>query len=154
MAENILELRTLIERPSIKIDDAAYEIVSPQELSIVDSQRFTLWGEKMKALSAEGDDAGLEALINDIAGRIMVSVPIEVAAKLSGVQKMAVVEVFTALLLQHKMAVAGAITKTMEPGLKAQAASQGEATGETSSRASSASMVGRRSGGSSKRRSR
>ena len=151
MAENILEIRTLIERPTILIDEKLYEILSPQELSIVDSQRFTLWGERMKALSADGDDDGLEALITDIAGRIMVGVPAAVADKLSGVHKLAVVEVFTALLLQHKMAVAGAITKTMEPGLKA---GKADPTGAKSSRASSASMAGRRSGGSSKRRSR
>lgn len=51
----ILDLNTLIERPKITIDGVPYEILSPEELSILDSQAFTFWGGEIERLSKEKD---------------------------------------------------------------------------------------------------
>ena len=39
MARNILELATLIDRATITVDGKGYELLNPEELSIVDTHR-------------------------------------------------------------------------------------------------------------------
>lgn len=110
----LLDLDTLIVRPTIKIDDKNYEILSPNELSIIDSQRFTLWGALIETLApdeAKGEE--LTAVVDKAARMVFVGAPEAVFAKLSGAQKMQVVEVFTMLLLRGKMGAAGAMLTEM-----------------------------------------
>ncbi|RVN36990.1 hypothetical protein [Sinorhizobium meliloti] len=143
----ILDLNTLIERPKITIDGTPYEILSPEELSILDSQAFTFWGGEIERLSKEKDKGEeLSSLIDTVARKVLVSVPAAVFAKLTGAQKFRVVEVFTVLLLRDKMGAVGAVAQVMK-GLA-------PSTGEKSSPASSGSSAETPAGGSRKRRRR
>ncbi|WP_457812951.1 hypothetical protein U8C33_32480 [Sinorhizobium meliloti] len=143
----ILDLNTLIERPKITIDGVPYEILSPEELSILDSQAFTFWGGEIERLSKEKDKGEeLSSLIDTVARKVLVSVPATVFAKLTGAQKFRVVEVFTVLLLRDKMGAVGAVAQVMK-GLA-------PSTGEKSSPASSGSSAEIPAGGSRKRRRR
>ena len=145
MAEQpLLNLSTLIERPALTIDGVRYEMLSPDELSLLDSQRFTIWAGKIDQLSKAPDEAGdgIDELgeVDDAAARkVLVGVPDEIFATLSAANKLAAIEAFTLLLLQKRMAAAGAILPAM---LR---------TGAKPSPGSSASTEARRAGGSEKR---
>lgn len=112
--EGVLDLTTLIERPRISIDGEFHEILSPAELSVLDSQRFGAWGRRFdelmgkKSLSSR-DEKELAKLVTDLSTRIMVGVPESVREKLSEAQAMEVIEVFTGLLLRRRLKAAGAM---------------------------------------------
>ena len=140
--DQVLDIKTLITRPHIKIDNKKYAILSVEELSVVDNQRFALWGTELQQLLSDKTKADeLEAMIDDLAKKVLVGVPDHVFASLTGTHKFEVVEAFTMLLLRRKAMVAGAIAKSM-----------GLATGEASFPGSSASSEDTPAGGSSKRR--
>lgn len=118
MTKPLLTLDTLITRPTVEIDGARYEILSPDELSVLDSRRFGLWAETLDDLqnpkagaerSAEDCAAELEQLVDTIARKVLVAVPADVFGKLTGQHKIAVVEVFTMLLVRRRMSAAGAM---------------------------------------------
>lgn len=118
MTECLLSLDTLIVRPTVEIDGQRYEILSPDELSVLDSRRFGLWAEKLEALQNTSASSGrtedevgaeLDELVTTIARKVLVAVPADVFAKLTGQHKSAVVEVFTMLLLRRRMSAAGAM---------------------------------------------
>ena len=116
----LLDLDTLIERPRIAIDGTTYEILSPNELSVVVSHRFGVWGRRIDALGKAdaNDDAAeteLEALVAKVARLICVGVPDDVFAKIPGKQRLAIIDVFTALLLQTQLKVAGAMAAATGP---------------------------------------
>lgn len=138
--DQVLDITTLVKRPKIKIDNKLYDILSVEELSVVDNQRFALWGQDIQKLVADKDkSAELEELITDLARKVLVKVPDNVFAKLSGTHRFEVVEAFTMLLLRRKAIVAGAIAKTM-----------GLATGEALSPGFKGSSGDTPDGGSSK----
>ncbi|MFZ5747902.1 MAG: hypothetical protein ACOY45_09640 [Pseudomonadota bacterium] len=112
--EPLLDLNTLIRRPTVKIDDTLYELLSIDELSVIDNRRFALWAQQLDELQ-QGDalNPELEALVDTIARKAMVGVPEDVFARLSGTSKIAVVEVFTVLLLRGRQRVAGAAAQAM-----------------------------------------
>ena len=140
----LLDLNTLIERPTIAIDGKRYEILSPDELSILDSQRFERWGRQIEVLAATDDKpAELDKLIDKVTGAIMVGVPDDVRARLSKGHKVRVIAVFTGLLLGDQVGAAGATLKVMSRSI-----------GAKSSPASSASSAARPAGGSRKPRRR
>lgn len=145
--EPLLDLNTLIERPKIAIDGKDYEILSPEELSILDSQGFTFWGGEIERLSQDKEKASeLEALIDTVARKVLVSVPASVFGKLSGSHKFRVVEVFTVLLLRDKMGAVGAVAQVMKE--------LSPSTGAKKSLASSVSTAAIQAGGSKKPRRR
>lgn len=114
MTETILDLATLIVRPSIDIDGKRYEMLSPDELGVLDNRRFGLWAQQLDALQKDdGLDPELEALVTMMARKVLVGVPDDVFAKLTGTHLISVVEVFTGLLLRSKMRVAGATKAAM-----------------------------------------
>ncbi|MBW8638999.1 hypothetical protein K1W69_17515 [Hoeflea sp. WL0058] len=138
----LLDLNTLIERPTIRIDGKAYEILSPEELSILDSQRFERWGRKIEALAKtanENDDDAdeLTTLIDTVTSKIAIGVPEDVRARLTNAHKDQVISVFTGLLLGGQAAAAGAALRLL--------------IGETSSPVSNVSSAARQAGGSKKR---
>jgi hypothetical protein len=138
--DQVLDITTLIKRPKIKIDDKLYDILSVEELSVVDNQRFALWGTELQQLVADKAKADeLTKLIDDLSEKVLVGVPENVFAKLSGTHRFEVVEAFTMLLLRRKAMVAGAIAKTM-----------GLATGEALSPGSNGSLGDTPDGGSLK----
>lgn len=152
----LLDLDTLITRPTILIDGGLFEILSPDELSIIDSHRFGQWGRRIHALAdldGEEPEAELAMLVDKVARRVSVGVPDETFAKLSGAHKQAISDVFTGLLLRNRLGVAGAIARAAGLGATGlgSAGLEGLPTGERQSRASSAFSAGSRSGGWGKR---
>lgn len=148
----LLDLTTLITRPTIRIDEEIFEILSPDEVSIIDSHRFGLWGRRIQALAdIEGDDAEKELteLVSKVARKVTVGVPDEVFDKLPGAHRQAISDVFTGLLLRNRLGVAGAIAKAA--GLGAVESSASKPIGERPSPASSGSSADSRSGGWLKR---
>jgi hypothetical protein len=88
MADPLLDLDTLIVRPTIEIDGTRYEILSIDELSVLDSRRFSLWSRKLHALQVgEEESVELDELIDTMARKVMVGAPDDIIGKLSGVQK-------------------------------------------------------------------
>lgn len=145
MTDVILNLDTLIVRPTIEIDGKRYEILSVEELSVLDSRRFNLWAAKLDTLQrSEEDSPELDELVDTIARKVLVGVPEAVLARLSGTHKIAVVEVFTGLLLRNRMSVAGAI----------QTATGSQLIGALFSLGSSVSTEARQAGGWKQRLSR
>jgi hypothetical protein len=153
----LLDLTTLITRPTIRIDEEIFEILSPDEVSIIDSHRFGLWGRRIQALAdIEGDDAEKELteLVSKVARKVTVGVPDEVFAKLPGAHRQAISDVFTGLLLRNRLGVAGAIAKAAglgAAGLGTTQSSERLPTGERPSPVSSVSLADSRSGGWLKR---
>lgn len=99
MADNLLDLTTLIEQPTISIDGVQYEILHPDQLSIVDAhhlQSMALRIEKITKQPDIDDDgaADLSAMVIDLSDRIMIGVPPEIRAKLTEAQRLVVAEVF------------------------------------------------------------
>ncbi|MEL7447106.1 MAG: hypothetical protein AAGK02_15065 [Pseudomonadota bacterium] len=137
----LLDLDTMIDRPAIKIDGKKYEILSAEELSVIDTHRFGRWGKQIQALSNEDGEqaeAELEQLIKRVARKVAVGVPEEVFGKLTGQAQWAIVDLFTALLLRRTLKVAGAMqtaTGTVPEALQ---------TGEASFPGSSGSMADHR----------
>ena len=143
----LLDLKTLVERPTIAIDGELYEILSPDELSIVDCHRFAAWGNRIDALMAKkaltkSEKKELGKILGDLSDKIMAGVPEALRAKLTDPQRMAVAEVFTRLPLQKRLARLGAGGTTAD-------GSQSRPTGASSSRGSSASTAADPAGGSS-----
>jgi hypothetical protein len=152
MAENhrkpVLDLTTLVERPQIAIDGTRYDILSPDEVSIVDLERFAAIGRRAEHLAGldaatEEDQGEVVKLINDLAARIMIGVPEDVRSALSLANLMRVVEVFIALLPAALTKAAGARNR-----------STSRSTGAKPSRVSSASTAAALTGGSRKPQSR
>lgn len=114
MGEPLLSLETLIERPTIDIDGQRYEMLSPDELSVLDSHRFSKWAGRLEELQKAGEESPeMDEIADRIARKALIGVPEDVLEKLTGVHKIAVAEVFIGLLLRSRMGVAGAIAKAM-----------------------------------------
>lgn len=110
----LLDLDTLTARPVIAIDGTKYEILSAEELSVIDSHRFGRWGRRIKELSevdSEDAEKELNELVDLAARKVLVGVSDEIFAKLSGASRWAVVDLFTGLLLRRARRVAGAMTQ-------------------------------------------
>ncbi len=109
----LLDLSTLVDsRPPIRIDGVTYHLKSPEELTLLESQQFTSWGQRLEELGQTEDVqqiAALTALVGVVAWAAMADVPKGVFEKLSPVQRMSVVEVFTGLRLEGRLRLAGAI---------------------------------------------
>lgn len=123
----ILDLSTLVDdRPPIRIDGATYHLKSPEELSLLESQQFTSWGKDLEELGKDSAAAeALKSLVGIVAWQALADVPGDVFDRLSGTQRMNIVEVFTGLLLDRRLRLAGAIS-----------ARAIQSIGESSSRAS------------------
>ena len=140
MADPLLDISTVIERPAILVDGARYEILSPDEVSLVDYHRFMAWGKTINRLmGSDGlDDAQLGELMDAVyklTDRIMVGVPSEVRDRMNDEQRVSVAEVF--MRLKGKEALAE----------KAPAKKANRKTGVKSSPASSVSTGATPDGG-------
>lgn len=138
----LLDLDTLVERPFITIDGVRVDILNPEELSVIESHRFGVWGRRIEELSGQtGQEAEdeLDQLVATVARKICVGASDELFATVPGGQRWQIVDVFTALRLRTSLKVAGA--------MKAATGELPEWTGANSSPASSGSTAaGRRTG--------
>ncbi len=149
MAE-LLKLSTLIERPTIIIDDVSYEIMSPDELSVLDHHRLGSWGKQLDTLMNKltlerAAEKKLSSLLHRITNFIMVDVPNDVRDKLSDVMRMEIAEVFIMLPLRKRLSAAKETLMATEAGKEAK-----KPTGDKSRRGSKGSTAARRGGGSTK----
>ena len=156
MAE-VLKLSTLIERPTIIIDDVSYEIMSPDELSVVETYRLASQGKRIEQLMDSPkleavDERELAGLIRGIADFLMVGVPVDVRDKLTDAMRTEVAEVFTTLPLRKHMKALGkeidateAATKTT---LEALTKTKSKPIGAKSRDGSKGSTAGNQDGGS------
>lgn len=147
--EPILDLQTLIERPKIAIDGKRYEILSPDELPLIATQRAAWLGRRLnKLMNAEeklsaAQQANMADVLDELASIIMEPVPAAVRATLADAQKQAVTEVFTMLSLARKAKLAGAAAA----GMAAAHMATPSATGAPPSPGSSDSMAATPSAG-------
>jgi hypothetical protein len=116
--DDILSLETMLTRPKIKIDGAVYEITSPGELPLVDQYRLSDLGRKLANLRktdglAEEQQNQLTTTLDAICDIILAPVPAEVRATLRDPQKLSVLEVFTMLLSEDRLKLAGATVMKM-----------------------------------------
>ncbi|MBA5778072.1 hypothetical protein H2509_13550 [Stappia sp. F7233] len=159
-SEPILDLSTLIERPRIRIDGNLYEIRSPDELSLIESHFFALKGQEIDRLTKAGNQGEeLAELIRDVVRKVVVELPSKVLSRLSEAHMLAIVEVFTGLLLRRRLGLAGAIAKAgqktrNEAAPESAQDGAGQSTGAKNFPASSASTAETPSGGSPMRRQR
>lgn len=111
--EPLLNLSTLVEdRPVIRINGDIYHLKSSEELSLLDSQRFTAWGQELEELGkAAGQTDALTELVGVVAWAALADVPRDVFDGLSSTQQMAIVEVFTGLLLGRRLRLAAALVE-------------------------------------------
>jgi hypothetical protein len=151
MAEPVLDLNTLVERRTIRIDGAPYELTNHSEVSILDYYRIGRQSERLDAMVNQPEAMApeqveeLQRLLNELV-RFVLRAPDDVHARLNDIQKLQIISVFTDLQ-RGAAAPAGA---TVEPP-RTKAATL---TGASSSPGSSGSTVARRSLGSRKSRSR
>lgn len=113
----LLDLDTLIVRQTIAIDGVKYEIVNPDEMTVIEAQRAGNRGKRIDEIShgaLESEEGELDRLVDEAAHAVLIDVPHEVFAKLSGTQKLAIVDVFTGLLVRSKLGVAGAMAKALD----------------------------------------
>lgn len=152
--EPVLNLDTLIVRPTVAIDGVIYDMLSPDEISVIESHRIGVWGRRIEELALDAGDepeGELSDLIDTVARKVTVGVPDEVFAKLSGSHKWAIVDVFTGLLLGKTLGVAGAMQKAMGPAIEQLAQIGSRSIGASGSPGSSGSMAVARNGGWLKR---
>ncbi len=102
MADHLLDLMTLIEQPTIKINGVTHEILHPDQLGVLDFQRLSTMAGRVSVLMktpepSDADAEELTAIIKNLTDRIMVGVPADVRAKLTEAQRLAVAEVFMTL---------------------------------------------------------
>ena len=110
--DNILSLETMFVRPKIKIDGAEYEMTAPSELSIEQNYRLSDLGRKLSNLRgtsglAPAQQRQLTETLGAICDIILEPIPEEVRHKLSDSHKLSVTEVFTMLLSEERLKLAG-----------------------------------------------
>jgi hypothetical protein len=112
--EPLLNLNTLVKRETIEIDGTRYELFSADELSVLTTHRFTIWGRRIEQLRDSTDPLdGVEYddLIDQIASAAVVDLPAAVLEQLGGADKLAIVDVFTGLLLRKRLVAVGAMAR-------------------------------------------
>ncbi len=102
MADSLLDLTTLIEQPTIRINDVTHEILHPDQLGVLDFQRLSTMAGRVSVLMktpepSDADAEELTAIIKNLTDRIMVGVPADVRDRLTEAQRLAVAEVFMTL---------------------------------------------------------
>lgn len=113
-SEPLFDIDTQLKRPHVTIDGEPHFVFHPEELSVIKHHRFVRAGERIRELEGKtGDETEkeLDALVDKVAGDILVDTPKEIFAKITGAQRLKLVQVFTALLLRSAVEVAGAMHK-------------------------------------------
>lgn len=116
--DSILSLDTIFVRPIISIDGADHEITAPGELSIEQSYRLADLGRKLSNLRgtvglAHAQQRQLTETLTAICDIILAPVPADIRAKLNDSQRVAITEVFTMLLSEDRLKLAGATVLKM-----------------------------------------
>src|SRR3546814_16458296 len=104
--EPLLNLDTLFRRSTIAVDGVAYELFSPDELSVLASHQFGVWGRRIEALGkSDNADNGVElgALMDKAASAAVVAMPAPAFPQLAAAPTIATAHVFLGLPLPPKL---------------------------------------------------
>ncbi len=103
MAEPILTLETLVDRPQVKINGTSYGLKSPEEVSLLDYHRIWAQGRELDAAFSRPDlsmdEIGVLAKKIDELCRFLLDAPDDVHTRLTEVHKMRIVRTFIVLQL-------------------------------------------------------
>lgn len=110
--DNILSLETIYDRPQVAIDQRLYEITAPAELTIEQHYKLARHSKKLAALKenaglAEAQIKQLSVHLDAICEIVLAPIPESVRSKLTDSHKQAIVEVFTMLLSEDRLRLAG-----------------------------------------------
>lgn len=99
MSKPLLTLSTLVERPVVEIDGAAYEMIVPDDVSLLELARMQRMQAKVQAISAkvestEADVAAMAEQLEQLVAMILPELPGDVLARLSDVKRMAIISAF------------------------------------------------------------
>jgi hypothetical protein len=101
----LLDLDTFPERKRIRIDGENYEMLSPEELSLMQTSRISKLGKRLEELSSGDADASLlrdyREVLDGLVQSVLPDIGKGVLKRLSEPHKLDIVEVFTALLKGH-----------------------------------------------------
>lgn len=110
----LLNLDTLVEHRTVRVDGVAYDLLNPEEVSLLDYHRIAKQSARVaSALEAEEmtDEQAVElSRLLDSLCRFILRAPEEVHAKLTDANKLRVLQVFTEL--QKGKAAAAAPTES------------------------------------------
>ncbi len=99
--EPLLNLDTLVEHRTVRIDRVEYDLLNPEEVSLLDYHRIQKQSNRVAAMmeAAEMTDEQAEDLsrLLDSLCKFVLRAPEEVHAKLIDTNKLRVIEVFTNL---------------------------------------------------------
>jgi hypothetical protein len=99
MAKNLLDLETLSrERDTFKVDGVPYELLAPDDFSMVDQSELMRLGRKFKRLQDfdldEKEAQKIADQLKEFIKRITIGLPDQVNDKLTDAQRMAIVGAF------------------------------------------------------------
>ena len=117
----LLDLNTLTEHDTVAIDGHEYDIIRGDELSILDYHRVARWGARIAEIQERGcgsdlteeEIADYDRLL-DLTCRMILRAPDEVHRLLGAMQRMSIVNCFTAL--PRPMAPTAGEPKAPPPG--------------------------------------
>ena len=116
MAETVLTLDALVERPIVRIEGEPFEMKNAAELSILDFHTLGKKGATVQRLMLkdELDDRGIVELTDALRAlvAILLIAPIQVLDALSDTQRIQIAEVFTKLQSKAKPAAAEQVEDT------------------------------------------
>lgn len=112
---SLLDLNTLVDRPKITIDGEVHEIVSPEELSVLDHQRLARHGRRIDELMNASDlsheqEQELTHSLGAVSDVILRPIPREIRNKLTEGHILQVIEVFSRLPQIRRARIAAATT--------------------------------------------
>lgn len=154
----LLDLDTLVVRPTVRIDGVEYEMVAPDELSILEYHRLINLGKRLDAIEqveepTEAQEIEYEDLLDTLCRRILLA-PDEVHKRLKRPQRAAVALTFTQLRLMASFRTVGALVEASQAETATADASDNRTTGASLSPALYGGLVAARKAGSKKRRAR
>ncbi len=101
-----LDLDALVERRFVRFAGGEYDLLNPEEVSILDYHRIVRQAHRISSMMGDGDgaaermsDEDVRELSNalDQAVRLILRAPDDVVAKLSDLNKLAIIGVFSTL---------------------------------------------------------
>lgn len=103
----LLDLNTFIVRPVVNIDGQAYEMVHPDEMTILDLQRQFVRGRRIAELMIKkelttAEQVELPRILDEACRAILVGAPEEVHAKLQDGHRFDIIDAFGELLPRNR----------------------------------------------------
>lgn len=135
----LLDLDSLLERPLVSVDGVPYELVTPDELTIVEHRRLLKLGQRLEALESkedptEADEQEHQEVLGALCRKVLVA-PASVIEGLSRANRASIALAFSQLRMMTALRMAGALVGTGHQMVKAVASGslpEPQTTGESS----------------------